>query len=178
MNEETKTVITAGLLLFALAAWFWPLFLAVHLVAGDRKKRGEPPGYDERQKIARLKAGNHTLFVLLGFLGAWAAVDQVGRLPWTGSLLDMTLCALMLAWSVWAADCILHDAFVTWKDKRKNANAIVLTYCVSMSMFVRAFCVSGYCKSWMPFVFACAGAAVLAGVVLYKARQEKAADAV
>ena len=67
---------------------------------------------------------------------------------------------------------------VTWKDKRKNANAIVLTYCVSMSMFVRAFCVSGYCKSWMPFVFACAGAAVLAGVVLYKARQEKAADAV
>lgn len=116
--------------------------------------------------------------MLLGFLGAWAAVDQVGRLPWTGSLLDMTLCALMLAWSVWAADCILHDAFVTWKDKRKNANAIVLTYCVSMSMFVRAFCVSGYCKSWMPFVFACAGAAVLAGVVLYKARQEKAADAV
>ena len=47
-----------------------------------------------------LTSGNHTLFVLLGFLGAWAAVDQVGRLPWTGSLLDMTLCALMLAWSV------------------------------------------------------------------------------
>lgn len=50
MTEETKTVITAGLLLFALAAWFWPLFLAVHLEAGDRKKRGNRQGMTRDRK--------------------------------------------------------------------------------------------------------------------------------
>lgn len=178
MSEETKTIITIGLLLFTLAAWLWPLLMGMSLELEERKKRDEPPEYDERQRIARLKAGNHTLFVLLGFLGVWTAADQLAWFPWTGSTLDMTLCALMLAWGVWASDCILHDAFTTWKDKRKNANAAALVYCVSMLMFVRSFCVSGYCLSWMPFVFACADAAALAGTAFYKARRERAEDAV
>lgn len=54
-------------------------------------------------------------------------------------MLDMTLCALLLSWSVWAGDCILHDGFVSWKDKRKDANASVLVYCISMlSLFERS----------------------------------------
>ena len=31
MSEETKTVITAALLIFAAAAWIWPLALGIHL---------------------------------------------------------------------------------------------------------------------------------------------------
>ena len=177
MHGEMKTVITAGLLLFALAAWLWPLFLGIHLEARDRKKRGEPPEYDERQKIARLKAGNHTLFVLLGFLGAWAAVDQIGRLPWTGSLLDMTLCALMLAWSVWAADCILHDAFVPWKDKRKDADASALMYCWMLLFWTNpSDSGPGVCDSRMPFIFSCVYVAVLTGLIIYKMRKRKSAE--
>ena len=58
LSEETKTVITAALLIFAAAAWIWPLALGIHLEQEARKKRNEPPEYDERQRIARLRAGN------------------------------------------------------------------------------------------------------------------------
>ena len=173
MSNEMKTFITIGLLLFALAAWLWPLLFGVQLELEERKKRGEPPEFDERQRLIRLRAGNHTLFVLLGFLVLWAAADQLGWFAWTSSMLDMTLCALMLAWGVWASDCILHDGFASWKDKRKDADAASLTYCVSMGLFVRSFCASGVCASWVPFIFACANSAALCAVLLYKYRRAK-----
>ena len=177
MSEETKTVITAALLIFAAAAWIWPLAMGIHLEQEARKKRNEPPEYDERQRIARLRAGNHALYALLSFLLVWTIADQFGRFDWTGSMPDMTLCALLLSWSVWAGDCILHDGFVSWKDKRKDANASVLTYCISMLFFVRAFCASEVCASWAPFLFACGNAAAMTAVVIWKARKEKQAAA-
>lgn len=176
MSEESKTVITVALLAFAAAAWLWPLLMGIQFELEARKKRNEPPEYDERQRIARLRAGNHALFALLGFLGVWMAVDQFGWFAWTGSTLDLTLCALLLAWGVWAADCVLHDAFATWKDKRKDANAAALTFCIPMASFVRSFCVSGACMSWTPFLFACANALILASVIFYKYRKTKKAE--
>lgn len=173
MNKETETVITVGLILFAILAWLWPLLAAMQIEAEDRKRRNEPPQYDERQRIARLRAGNHALFVLLGFLGVWTVADQFEWFDWTGSVLDMTLCALLLSWGVWAGNCILHDGFVSWKDKRKDANASVLVYCTSMLFFVRSFCVSEVCVSWVPFLFACGNAVAMAVVVIWKARKEK-----
>lgn len=176
MSGEMKTLITVGLLLFALAAWLWPLLFGMQLELEERKKRGDPPEYDERQRLVRLRAGNHTLFALLGFLGLWTAADQIGWFAWTGSPLDMTLCALTLAWGVWASDCILHDGFTGWRDRRRNADAVALTYCVSMGMFVRAFCASGMCASWAPFVFACANPAALCAIMLLKARRRAEAE--
>ena len=177
MSEGTQTVIVILLVVFSLSAFIWPLALGVHLELEGRKKRGEPPDYDERQKLARLRAGNHALYVLLGFLVLWLIVDQVGAFSWTGSMLDMVLCAMLLTWCVWASDCVWHDGFSSWKDKRKDANAAALTYCTSMLMFVNSFCSSHMTASWMPFIFACGNMAVLCVVVLYKSRRDKKAEA-
>lgn len=177
MSKETQTVITVGLVLFAILAWLWPLMAAMQMELEARKRRGDPPQYDERQRIARLQAGNHALFALLGFLGVWTVADQFEWFDWTGSVLDMTLCALILAWGVWAADCILHDAFVTWKDKRKDADAWALAYCWILFIWTNPSD-SGpeICDSWMPFLFSCVYAVVLTGVVIYKARRRKRAE--
>lgn len=176
MSKETQTIITVALLVFAAAAWLWPLLAAMQIELEERKKRNEPPEYDERQRLARLRAGNHALYTLLLFLLVWTILDQLGWFAWTQSVLDMALCALILAWGVWASDCILHDGFVRWKDKRKDANASVLVYCISMLFLVRSFCVSEVCASWVPFVFVCANALILAGVVFYKYRKAKRAE--
>lgn len=173
MSEETKKIITSGLLLFAALAWLWPLLLGMQMEMEERKKRNEPPQYDERQRIARLRAGNHTLFVLIGFLIAWTAADKFGRFDWTGSLLDMTLCGLILAWCVWASECILRDAFTTWKDKRKNADALSVYYCGLILFWINPASGPGLCGSWAPFIFACAGTAALFGIVIYKAWKRK-----
>lgn len=178
MSEETEKIITVGLLLFAALAWLWPFVAAMNLELEERKKRNEPPQYDERQRIARLRAGNHALFVLLGFLLVWTIVDQFGWAAWTGSVLDMTLCGMLLAWCVWASDCILHDAFVTWKDKRKDADALSLTHCWILLYWTNPMeWGPEICDSWLPFVFACVNTAVLLFVVIYKARKRKKMEA-
>lgn len=175
MSEQTITLITIILVVFALSAFIWPFALGIHLELEGRKKRNEPPDYDERQKLARQRAGNHALYVLLGFLGLWAIVDRIGWLSWTGSILDLVLCALILTWCVWSSDCILHDGFSSWKDRQKNADALSGTYSLWIMMFVRPFCEHGVTASWMPFIFACVNIAVLLTVVLYKARRDKKA---
>lgn len=175
MSEETKTIVTVGLLLFAAIAWLWPLLLGMHLEMEERKKRKEPPQYDERQRLSRMRAGSHALYAVLGFLLVWAALDQLGRFDWTGSILDMTLCAMLLAWCVWASDCILHDAFVTWKDKRKDADVLSLNYCGLMIFWTRPD--SGLlCESWLPMIFSISSTAVLLGICIYKARKRKKAE--
>lgn len=177
MSEENKTFITVGLLLFALLGWLWPLLAAIQIEGENRKKQDEPPQYDERQRLARLRAGNHTLFALLGFLGVWTVLDQLGWFAWTASVLDMTLCALILAWGVWASDCILHDAFITWKDKRKDADALALVYCWMLFAWTNPSD-SGpeLCDSWMPFILSCVYAVGLSGIVIYKTRRRKLAE--
>lgn len=176
MSSETEKIITVGLLLFALLAWLWPLLAAMQMELDARKKRNEPPQYDERQKIARLQAGNHALFALLGLLVAWTAAEQFGC-PWTGSMLDMTLSGMILAWGVWAADCILHDAFITWKDKRKDANLLALAYCWMLFTWTSPHAGMQICESWLPFIFSCTYVVILLGVIIYKARKRKKAEA-
>ena len=176
MSREMKTLMTAGLLLFALAAWLWPLLFGIQLELEEQKKRGEPPAYDERQRLVRLRAGNHTLFALLGFLGLWTAADQLGWFAWTGSTLDMALCALTLAWGVWASDCILHDGLIGWKEKRNSSDTFALTYTTTLLLISNSFRSSGVTDSWLPFIFAVADEAVLCAAVLYKYRKEKCAD--
>ena len=177
MSEETKTIITVALLVFAAAAWIWPLALGIHLEQEARKKRNEPPQFDERQRLAQLRAGNRALYALLGFLIIWTILDHFGWFSWTGSILDMTLCGLILAWGVWASDCILHDAFVPWKDKRKDADASALMYCWMLLFWTNpSDSGPGVCDSRMPFIFSCVYVAVLTGLIIYKMRKRKSAE--
>ena len=173
MSDATITLITVLLFVFALSAFIWPFALGIQSELESRKKRGELPQYDERQKLARQRAGNHAMYVLLIFLVLWAILNQIGWFTWTNSILDLVLCALILTWCVWASDCILHDGFSSWKDKQKNADNLSGTYSIFIMLFVRPFCDSGITASWMPFVFACVNMAVLLGVMLYKTRRDK-----
>lgn len=176
MTQETKNIVTVALLAFAALAWFWPVLMAIHIEEEDRKKRNEPPPYDERQHLARMRAGNHALYALLGFLLAWAAADQFGWFWWTGSVLDMTLCGMLLAYSVWSADCILHDAIAGWNDRRPDFEFLPLAYCGSI--FIWLVPTPGkLCDSWMPFIFGCAGVVFLLSVAIYKMRKRKKAEA-
>ena len=175
MSDVTITLITGLLFVFALSAFIWPFALGIQSELEGRKKRGEPPQYDERQKLARQRAGNHAMYVLLTFLVLWAIVNQIGWFTWTSSILDLVLCALILTWCVWASDCILHDGFSSWKDKQKNADNLSGTYSIFIMLFVRPFCDSGITASWLPFIFACINIAVLLIVVTYKARRDKKA---
>ena len=175
MSEQTITLITILLFIFVLSAFIWPFALGIHLELEGRKKRGEPPQYDERQKLARQRAGNHAMYVLLAFLVLWVIVDQIGWFTWTESILDLVFCALTLTWCVWASDCILHDGFSSWKDKQKNADALSGTYSLWIMLFVRPFCEHGITASWMPYIFACGNMAVLLVVEIYKTRRDKKA---
>lgn len=175
MSEQTITLITILLVVFALSAFIWPFALGIHLELEGRKKRGEPPQYDERQKLARQRAGNHAMYVLLTFLVLWVIVNQIGWFTWTESVLDLVLCALILTWCVWASDCILHDGFSSWKDKQKSADGLSGSYSVSIMWLVHPFCKHGVTASWMPLIFAWVNIAVLLTVVLYKTRRDKKA---
>lgn len=177
MTQETKNIVTVALLLFAASAWLWPLLMAIHIEQEDRKKRGEPPLYDERQRLARMRAGNHALYVLLGFLLVWTAADQFGWFPWTGSMLDMTLCGMMLAYGVWSADCVLHDAFAGWNDKRPDFEFLPLTHCGLMLIWLNPTSGATLCDSWMPFIFWSINIVFLLGVAVYKIRKRKRAEA-
>lgn len=172
MAEETKSIITVCLLLFAASAFIWPGAYAIYLEQQQRKK--ELPRFDERQRLARQQAGNHALYVLLGFLVLWAAVNQIGCFAWTDSVLDMALCALLLTWGVWASDCILHDGFTGWKEKN-TSNATALVYCTMMLNFVNTFRMSGIVDSWAPFAFAVGNILLLVVVVLYKGQKDRQA---
>lgn len=176
MSKGAATAILIGLLIFVALAWIAPYAMAVQMEWEAKKRRGDPPDYDERQRLSRLRAGNHTLFVLLGFLSVWMAVDQFGWFAWTSSTLDLTLCALLLAWGVWAADCVLHDAFAPWKDKQKNADSFAATASLPMMMAARTFYDCGVCASWLPGAFAAANALALAGIALWKYRRDKKAE--
>lgn len=173
MTKETQTLITVALIGFAVIAWLWPVLLGIHFELEERKKRNEPPDYDERQKLARQRAGNHALYVLLGFLGLWVIVDQIGWFSWTSSVLDMALCAMLLAWGVWMSECILNDAFVTWKNKQLGASGPAVTYITMMMTWTDNFHSTGTADSWMPFIFACGNMAVLCVVMIYKHRRDK-----
>lgn len=176
MSKETTAFITILLFIFVLSAFIWPIALGMHLELEGRKKRGEPPAYDERQKLARLRAGSHAMYVLLFFLVLWAIINQLGWFDWTKSVLDLVLCAMLLTWCAWASDCILHNGFSSWKDKRKDADVMVITFSLPMAEVVRSLCDSDITASWVPFIFVCVDMVIFGAVLLYKWRREKYAE--
>lgn len=158
--------------LIALVCLVWPITAGVSMAREDRNTRGEPPVFDERQVLARLRAAVHTLFALLGLLVLWTALDLSGRFSWTGSITDLLLCALPLAHAVWSADCILHGAYTGWRG-RPDTDTLAVTASLYFCFLPNAFRLGELIETALPMVVACSCSLLLAGIVLYQSRREK-----
>ena len=175
MSDKTQFAFIIGMLVLLFGSYFGIMGAIGWLDKKEREKRGEPPRFDERQRIARLRAGNHALCALIAFLVVWTILNQLGY-PWAQNIWTMLFCALLLTWGVWAADCVLHDGLIGWKEKKNSSDAFALTYTTTLLMISRPFQSSGVMDSWLPFIFAAADEAVLCAAVLYKYRKEKRAE--
>ena len=172
MSERTQFIIGVVGLALLFGAYFGALALAGWYDKKEREKRGEPPLFDERQRLARLRAGNHALYTLVVFLFVWVVLDGIGRFAWTGEILDMVLSALLAAWGVWALECIWNDGFISWKHKGIS-NTYALTVLTIMLNFTNTFRSSGIIKSVLPFIVCLVDMLVLIVVIVYKWWKEK-----
>lgn len=171
MSENMQLILMLGILIFIFGAYFAALAIAGWYDKKEREKRGELPMFDERQRLARLRAGNHALYALIVFLILWTALDQLGY-DWLGDSWSMLLCALLLAWGIWAADCIRNDGFISWKHKGMS-NAYAFSVLAILIKLFNTFHSSGIIKTLLPFIFWCADALLLIVVIVYKRRKDK-----
>ena len=165
--EGKNILLILGVMLLVSAGFGWPLLAAAYYEKQARENRGEPPRFDERQRLARQRGGNHALYVLIGFLIVWACLDMGGWFGWTGSVLDLVLCALPLTLGVWTADCVLHSAFSGWKEKN-TSDSFALSLMVIIANFISPFWIGGFLKSRLPGFFAMGSVLALGGVYLYQ----------
>ena len=175
MSNRTQLIAVIGMLALIFGAYLGALGLVAYYDKKEHEKRGEPPRFDERQRIIRLQAGNHALYALIAFLILWTILDQLGY-DWVGNIWSMLFCALFLVWGVWSADCIFHDGFIGWKEQKNIPNSYALTYTVMLLMPTNNFHSAGVTDSWLPEIFVFADAVILGTVVLYKLRKEKRAE--
>ena len=175
MSDRTQFIAIIGMLALIFGAYLGALGLIGYYDKKEHEKRGEPPRFDERQRIVRLRAGNHALCALIVFLILWTLLDQLGY-DWLGNIWSMLFCALFLVWGVWSVDCILHDGFIGWKEQKNIPNSYALSYTVMMLMPTSNFRSMGITDSWLPAVFIFTDAVVLGIVVLCKYRKEKRAE--
>lgn len=175
MNQGAAIAIVIGVLLLA---WLGPFAMAIQMEweTQKRKKHGEPLDYDERQRLARQRAGNHALYALMGFLALWAVVDQFGWFAWTGVILDMVLCAMMLTWCVWSSECIWSDAFITWKNKQLSASGLAMYWGTLILTNTNTLRSIGILETRLPLLFACGSLAALCVMVLCKRWRDKRQD--
>ena len=68
MSENMQFILMLGILIFIFGAYFAALAIAGWYDKKERESRGELPMFDERQRLARLRAGNHALYALIVFL--------------------------------------------------------------------------------------------------------------
>lgn len=177
MTDGTKNLISAALLIFALSAFLWPLAGGIYIEQRDRRRRGEPPEYDERQALARLRAGSHALSFLLCYLAIWAVLELAGWFAWTGIIPLMILCGCLLTLMVWAADCILHDAWTGWSKRKQNVQgAIFLIWGVQFMMQSPVQLHAGNAAWGMALLILGSGFLVLTGIAAYASHRQKLAE--
>ena len=121
-------VVIAAVLIYTL-----PFTVGLYIERQDRKKRGEPDTskaqYDERQKLIRLKASQHALYVLCGYLLVWMVAEAGGVLHWEDRTVDLLAGGLMLALVVWNGECILRGAMLGY-NQRKNEGPQISMYLI------------------------------------------------
>lgn len=170
MSEGFKAAVLTLLVILAIAGLIWPLALGAYFEQQERKRRNEPPIFDERQRLVRLRACAHGLCALLGLGTVWTALDLTGRFPWTDSIIDLFLCALVLFNAVWTLDTLLHDAYAGWRTRNSGSASLIAMY---MLFLANAFRTGAVTATWLPMLFACAGFSAVLGAVLWKQRREK-----
>lgn len=175
MTGETVLML---LVLLTMAAWLLQVVYAVYTDYTEQKKRGELSEFkalfDERQRIARLRAGVHALYALVGYMVLWAVLDLTGRFAWTGDVFPLAVGGLFLAMTVWKGGCILHDAEIGWNQKNSAGYTVIWqVWAVNLSIQ----CLLHFRKEKITPVIVIAGMCVclfvLEGILFYVKRHRK-----
>ena len=130
MMEKGVLMIVLGL---AGLIYILPLIAGIYMERQDRRKRGEPDStraqYDERQKLIRLKASEHALYILTGYLLVWLVVEAMDLLHWEDRTVGLLAGGLLLAFTVWNSECILRGAMLGF-NQRKNEGGQIAMYLI------------------------------------------------
>ena len=159
-------------MVLAVACGLWPITASIHecwteAQKDEEKGRGR---FDERQRIAQAKAGVHALVTLVVYLIVWAALDVRGGRAWTDEVSPMVLMGLLMAHLIWTAECILRDAWSSWKDGRPALGGTV--WVTSLIVWQSMFWSKG--GVWrVAYVFLWADIVVLLALALFDERRRK-----
>ena len=128
-----EKIILAIVVVAAVLIYILPLAAGLYIEQRDRKKRGEPDTskaqYDERQKLIRLTASQHALYVLGGYLLVWMVAETGDLLPWEDRTAVLLAGGLMMALVVWNGECILRGAMLGY-NQRKNEGGQIAMYLI------------------------------------------------
>lgn len=133
----SEKIILAVLVIFAVLMWLMPVVAAAYIEQQERKKRGEPDEskaqYDERQKLIRLEASNHALFVLGGYLMVWMVLEFADMLLWEDRTITLLIGGLVLAVVVWSGECILRGAMLGFNQRKTETGQIIMYFALGAS---------------------------------------------
>ena len=172
MKENLELAVFLFFVVLAVACGLWPITASIHecwteAQKDEEKGRGR---FDERQRIAQAKAGVHALVTLVAYLIVWAALDVRGGRAWTDEVSPMVLMGLLMAHLIWTAECILRDAWSSWKDGRPALGGTV--WVTSLIVWQSMFWSKG--GVWrVAYVFLWADIVVLLALALFDERRRK-----
>ena len=107
---------------------------------------------------------------LVVYLIVWAALDVRGGRAWTDEVSPMVLMGLLMAHLIWTAECILRDAWSSWKDGRPALGGTV--WVTSLIVWQSMFWSKG--GVWrVAYVFLWADIVVLLALALFDERRRK-----
>ena len=172
MKENLEMAVFLFFVILAVTCGLWPITVSIHECWKEAQKEEEKGRgrFDERQRFVQARAGVHALAALVAYLIVWAALDVRGGHPWTDEVSPLVLTGLLLAHLIWTAECILKDAWSSWKDGRPALGGVaaITSLVVWQNMFWRR---GGVWRA--AYVFLCADIAVLFVLALYDERRRK-----
>lgn len=128
---KIENVILITVLVVAGLIYILPMAAGLYIERQDRKKRGEPDPekalYDERQRLIRLEAGNHALYIVYAYLVVWLVLEACGVLAWPDRMLPLLCGGVILSLLVREGECILRDARMGY-NQRKNEGGQIAAY--------------------------------------------------
>lgn len=172
MKENLEMAVFLFFVILAVTCGLWPITVSIHecwkeAQKDEEKGRGR---FDERQRFVQARAGVHALAALVAYLIVWAALDVRGNHAWTDQVSPMVLMGLLMAHLIWTAECILQDAWTSWKDRRPALGGTV--WVTSLIVWQKLYWSMGgvwrvaYILLWVDIL-------ILFALVLYDDRRQK-----
>lgn len=128
---KIENVILITVLVLAGLIYILPMAAGLYIERQDRKKRGEPDPekalYDERQRLIRMEAGNHALYIVYAYLAVWLVLEVAEVLLWPDRMLPLLCGGVILSLLVREGECILRDARMGY-NQRKNEGGQIAAY--------------------------------------------------